>query len=47
MKSLVNACKSGDPDKALVFAGEYVHRIKEILPVKTIFKNLIKEAGEV
>ncbi len=47
MDALVNACKSGDPDKALVFSGEYVHKIKEILPVKTIFKNLLEEVAEI
>ncbi|MDK2800678.1 MAG: nitronate monooxygenase [Clostridiales bacterium] len=43
MDALKNSCKSGDSDKALVFSGEYVHKIKEILPVKTIFKKLLND----
>lgn len=46
MDALVNACSSGNPEKALMFAGELVYRIKEILPVKQIFKNLLNEAAE-
>lgn len=46
MDSLVNACRTGDFSKALVFSGEQVYRIKEILPVSTIFKNLLKEVSE-
>lgn len=41
MDALNNACKNGDFNKALVFAGEQVERIKEILPVKKIFQNLL------
>lgn len=41
MDALNNACKSGDFNKALVFAGEQVEKIKEILPVKKIFNNLL------
>jgi NAD(P)H-dependent flavin oxidoreductase YrpB (nitropropane dioxygenase family) len=43
MDALKNACISGDDKKALVFSGEYVHKIKDILPVKTIFKNLLND----
>ena len=43
MKALLNACKSGNPDEALIFAGEKVYEIKEVLPVKTIFENLLNE----
>jgi nitronate monooxygenase len=46
MDSLVNACSDGSYDKALIFAGEHVHRIKEILPVKDIFKNLLNEVSQ-
>lgn len=46
MKALLNACDRGNPEEALMFAGELVYKIKEILPVKQIFKNLLKEAGE-
>jgi NAD(P)H-dependent flavin oxidoreductase YrpB (nitropropane dioxygenase family) len=41
MDALNNACKNGDFNRALVFAGEQVERIKEILPVKKIFQNLL------
>ncbi|MFZ5354401.1 MAG: NAD(P)H-dependent flavin oxidoreductase [Bacillota bacterium] len=46
LDALHNACKSGDPNKALVFSGEYVHKIKEILPVKVIFERLLSEVKE-
>lgn len=46
MDALNNACKSGDPKKALVFSGGNVYRIKEILPVKDIFKKLLNEVKE-
>lgn len=46
MDALVNACRSGNFDRALVFSGENVHRIQEILPVHEIFKKLIKEYHE-
>lgn len=39
--ALNNACKYGDAGKALVFAGERVAKIREILPVKKIFENLL------
>ena len=43
MKALLNACDRGNPEEALMFAGELVYKIKEILPVKQIFKNLLSE----
>ena len=43
MEALINACDSNYFDKALVFAGEKVSEIKEILSVKNIFKNLLGE----
>ncbi|OPJ57068.1 NAD(P)H-dependent flavin oxidoreductase [Alkalithermobacter paradoxus] len=46
MDALVNACKSGDPNKALIFSGEHVHRIKEILSVHDIFKKLLSEVAQ-
>ena len=33
----------GDMENGLVFSGEFVHRIKEIHPVKKIFENLLQE----
>ncbi len=33
----------GDAENGLVFAGSRVHEIKEILPVKTIITNIVKE----
>ena len=47
MDSLVNACTEGNYNEALIFAGENVHRIKEILSVKDIFKNLLNEISEI
>jgi len=47
MKALLNACDRGNPEEALMFAGELVYKIKEILPVKQIFKNLLSEAAGV
>ncbi|MDF2889870.1 MAG: NAD(P)H-dependent flavin oxidoreductase YrpB, nitropropane dioxygenase family [Clostridia bacterium] len=46
MDALVNACRTGDFNRALIFSGENVHKIKEILPVHEIFKNLLKEVQE-
>lgn len=43
MDALINACKTGNPERALVFAGEKVYKVKEILPVNTIFKTLLNE----
>ncbi|NLO35959.1 MAG: nitronate monooxygenase [Clostridiaceae bacterium] len=45
MDALINACAGGDPARALVFCGEAVHRIKEILSVKDIFASLMREAA--
>lgn len=42
MTALDNA-QRGPVDQGLVFSGENVHRIKEILPVKKIFENLLSE----
>lgn len=39
----LNFAQQGDMESGLVFSGEYVERIKEILPVKTIFANLLRE----
>ncbi|BBB93228.1 MAG TPA: nitronate monooxygenase [Methylomusa anaerophila] len=39
--------QQGDVDTGLVFTGEYVHKIHEILPVKEIFARLIKEVEEI
>jgi len=46
MDALVNACRTGDFNRALVFSGEYVYKIKDILPVNTIFKNLLAEVQQ-
>ena len=46
MDALVNACKTGDFNRALVFSGENVYKIKEILTVNEIFKRLLKEVQE-
>lgn len=43
MDALVNACRDGDFNKALIFSGENVYKISEILPVKEIFRRLLKE----
>lgn len=43
MKALIDA-KEGRIDNGVVFAGENFYKIKEILPVKTIMKNLVSEA---
>lgn len=39
--------QQGDVDTGLVFTGEYIHKIDEILPVKEIFARLLKEAEEI
>ncbi len=41
INALNNACKGGDAARAVVFAGEQVEKIKEILPVRMIFQNLL------
>jgi NAD(P)H-dependent flavin oxidoreductase YrpB (nitropropane dioxygenase family) len=43
MDALVNACRDGDFNKALIFSGENVYKISEILPVREIFRRLLKE----
>lgn len=45
IQSLINAQK-GDIEHGVVFSGENVWKMKEILPVKEIFAKLIKEAEE-
>ena len=42
IRSLIRA-QQGDVDTGLVFTGEYISRIKEILPVKEIFRRLMAE----
>ncbi len=44
MDALINACKGGDIEKALVFCGESVGKVKEILSVEAIFRQLKLEA---
>ncbi|WP_040292693.1 NAD(P)H-dependent flavin oxidoreductase [Acetonema longum] len=46
IKALIRA-QQGDVETGLVFTGEYIHKIKEILPVKEIFARLVKEAKEI
>lgn len=46
IKALINA-QQGDIDNGIVFAGEYVYKIKEILSVKEIFKKLLLEIKKV
>ena len=45
MDSLIKA-QEGDMEKGLVFAGEKAHLIENILSVKDIISNLVKEANE-
>ncbi len=42
MKALVNSC-NGKVSEGVVFAGQNVHKIKDILPVSVIFKRLLTE----
>lgn len=42
VKALIRA-QQGDVETGLVFTGEYIHKIDEILPVKEIFRRLITE----
>ena len=42
IRSLIRA-QQGDVDTGLVFTGEYISHIKEILPVKEIFRRLMAE----
>jgi len=44
MEALNNACRNGDFRRALVFAGEKVEQIKEILSVQRIFESLLQDA---
>lgn len=46
IKALIRA-QQGDVETGLVFTGEYIHRIDEILPVKEIFTRLLKEVEEI
>lgn len=45
IKALIRA-QQGDVETGLVFTGEYIHRIEEILPVKEIFNRLLAEVAE-
>lgn len=45
IKALIRA-QQGDVETGLVFTGEYIHKIKEILPVKEIFARIRKEVEE-
>lgn len=47
MDALNNACRGGDIEKALVFCGEYVYKVREILSVAAIFSQLKLEAASV
>lgn len=42
IKALIRA-QQGDVETGLVFTGEYIHKIDEILPVKEIFRRLLAE----
>lgn len=44
IKALIRA-QQGDVENGLVFTGEYIHKIKEILPVREIFARLQAEAN--
>lgn len=46
IKALTRA-QQGDVENGLIFTGENIHKIKEILPVKEIFARLIREAEAV
>jgi NAD(P)H-dependent flavin oxidoreductase YrpB (nitropropane dioxygenase family) len=46
INALIRA-QQGDIDTGLVFTGEYIHKIDEILPVKEIFTRLLKEVEEI
>lgn len=46
IKALIRA-QQGDVETGLVFTGEYIHKIDEILPVKEIFARILKEAEAV
>jgi len=46
IKALIRA-QQGDVETGLVFTGEYIHKIDEILSVKEIFSRLLKEVEEI
>ncbi|WP_346354516.1 nitronate monooxygenase [Azotosporobacter soli] len=46
IKALIRA-QQGDVESGLVFTGEYIHKIKEILSVKEIFQQLMTEVAAV
>lgn len=46
IKALIRA-QQGDVETGLVFTGENIHRIKEILPVKEIFARIVNEADTI
>ncbi|MCR4442351.1 MAG: nitronate monooxygenase [Peptococcaceae bacterium] len=45
MEALQNA-QQGKLAEGLIFSGEYIGKIKEILPVREIIRNLLREAAE-
>jgi len=45
VRALIRA-QQGDVETGLVFTGEYIHKIKEILPVKEIFTRILREVEE-
>jgi len=46
MTALMSACRPGQPEKALVFCGDQVHRIKEILSAHDIIVRLKMEIAQ-
>ena len=46
IRALIRA-QQGDVENGLVFTGEYIHKIKEILPVKEIFSRLQAEIAAI
>lgn len=46
IQALIRA-QQGDVETGLVFTGEYIHKIDEILPVKEIFRRLLAEAESI
>ncbi len=46
IKALIRA-QQGDVETGLVFTGEYLHKIDQILPVKEIFARLLKEVEDI
>jgi hypothetical protein len=44
IRSLIRA-QQGDVETGLVFTGEYISRIKKIIPVKDIFDQLLAEVA--